>query len=149
MALPAEPVHSDHRCMNLQTDTRLRDAVRTFNKYVLNPVMRVPAGRRHWYASVIRHTGRRSGKTYSTPVVAERVADGFLIPLPYGTGVDWLRNVVSSGRATIVSGGQEFDVAEPRVVDAAAAGPRLSARHRRSFERFGVDRFLELTTTGR
>lgn len=135
--------------MNLHTSTDLRDAVRTFNKYVLNPVMRLPAGRRHWYASVIRHTGRRTGKTYSTPVVAERVADGFLIPLPYGTEVDWLRNVLSSGRATIVSGGREFDVVDPRVIDAAAAGPRLSERRRRSFERFGVDRFLEVTAAGR
>lgn len=65
--------------------------MRTFNKYVLNPPMRLPAGRKHWYASVIRHIGRRSGKAYATPVVAERVPDGFVIPLPYGADVDWLR----------------------------------------------------------
>ena len=28
------------------------------------------------YAAAIRHTGRRSGKQYTTPVVVERVADG-------------------------------------------------------------------------
>ncbi|MBB2770982.1 MULTISPECIES: nitroreductase family deazaflavin-dependent oxidoreductase [Mycolicibacterium] len=124
--------------------TRARDVVRTFNKYVLNPVMRLPAGRKHWYASVIRHTGRRSGKTYTTPVVAEQVADGFVIPLPYGTDVDWLRNVVTAGRATIVSGGRTVEVVDPQVIDAATAAPHLSARRRRTFERFGIERFVRL-----
>ena len=70
----------------------IRDAVRTFNKHVLNPAMLLLAGREHWYAAALQHTGRRSGKTYTTPVVADRVVDGVIVPLPYGTGVDWLRN---------------------------------------------------------
>ena len=49
----------------------VRDTVRTFNKYLLNPAMLHLAGRRHWYAAVIRHTGRKSGKSYATPVVAD------------------------------------------------------------------------------
>ncbi|RXS80310.1 nitroreductase, partial [Geobacillus sp. PK12] len=64
---------------------RGRDVVRTFNKRVLNPVMLRLAGKRYWYAAVLRHTGRRSGKRYATPVVVERTANGFIIPLPYGT----------------------------------------------------------------
>ena len=70
-----------------------------FNKFVLNPVMMHLAGRKNWYASVIRHTGRRTGKTYATPVLAEQVASGFVArqdcrlqriasnegPLPRGT----------------------------------------------------------------
>ena len=39
------------------------DRVRVFNKHVLNPVMKLVAGRKYWYAGVIEHTGRRSGKT--------------------------------------------------------------------------------------
>ncbi|KUI32621.1 nitroreductase [Mycobacterium sp. GA-2829] len=119
--------------------------LRTVNKYVLNPAMRLAAGRRHWYASVIRHTGRRSGKRYATPVVAEPVADGFVIPLPYGTDVDWLRNVVAAGGATLVSGGRTVEVVDPQVIDAATAAPQLSARRRRAFARLGVERFLRLT----
>jgi len=30
----------------------------------------------------------RSGHPYTTPVVAEPISDGFLIPLPYGVDVD-------------------------------------------------------------
>ena len=100
--------------MSSNTMTPLRDAVRVFNKHVLNPVMMNLAGRKHWYAAVIRHTGRRSGKTYATPVVADRVANGFILPLPYGTGVDWLRNVLAAGRATVTVGARRSTSPSPR-----------------------------------
>jgi deazaflavin-dependent oxidoreductase (nitroreductase family) len=130
--------------MSSDTMTPVRDAVRTFNKYVLNPAMMHLAGRKHWYAAVIRHSGRRSGRNYATPVVADRVTDGFVLPLPYGTGVDWLRNVLAAGRAAVTVGGQTYDVAEPEIIDAATAGPQLSARRRRAFQRFGIDNFLKV-----
>ena len=57
---------------------QFRDLIRLSNKYLLNPVMLLPAGRRCWYASVVHHTGRRSGKKYSTPVVADRVGGQFI-----------------------------------------------------------------------
>ena len=122
----------------------VRDAVRRFNKHLLNPAMMRLAGRRHWYAAVIRHTGRRSGRHYATPVVAERTADGFIIPLPYGTGTDWLRNVRAAGTATVTASGQDVDVAEPEVIDAAAAAPQLTPRRRRAFQRFGIENFLQV-----
>lgn len=125
--------------------TTTKDRVRIFNKYVLNPAMLHLAGRKHWYASVISHTGRTSGKHYDTPVVAEKVADGFVVPLPYGTDVDWLRNVLTAGRATLRANGQTYDVVDPKIVDAAAAAPQLPTRHRRSFERFGVQDYLKLS----
>lgn len=61
---------------------RRRHFVRTFNKHILNPMMPAVAGRRHWYAAALHHTGRRSGRHYTTPVVAQPVPDGFVIPLP-------------------------------------------------------------------
>ncbi|BCO34969.1 hypothetical protein JMUB5695_01562 [Mycobacterium heckeshornense] len=64
-----------------------------FNKHVLNPVIVQAAGRKHFYTSLIRHHGRHSGKSYVAPVVADHVVGGFIVPIPYGTGVDWLRNV--------------------------------------------------------
>ena len=131
--------------MSNDTMTPFRNAVRTFNKHVLNPVMLQLAGRKHWYASVIRHTGRRSGKQYATPVVAEKVAGGFLIPLPYGPGVDWLCNVLAAGKATIASGGETHEVTRPEIIDLPAASLQLPARRRRAFERFGVDKFVKVT----
>lgn len=122
--------------------------MRTFNKYVLNPLMMQLAGRRHWYASVIRHTGRRTGWHYATPVVAEQIDNGFIIPLPYGTGVDWLRNVQTSGEAIVSSGGRNYNVVEPRIIDAQAAGGLISARRAWMFRRFGIDQFLMLSRIG-
>lgn len=133
-----------HRSMSDDTMTPLKNAVRVFNKHVLNPAMLTLAGRKHWYAAVIRHTGRRSGKSYATPVVADRVADGFILPLPYGTGVDWLRNVLAAGRATVTVAGETFDVAAPEIIDAATAMPQLSPRRRRAFQRFGIDNFVKV-----
>ena len=124
--------------------TPLLNAVRTSNRYLLNPLMLRLAGHKHWYAAAVHHTGRRSGKQYATPVVVERVADGFVIPLPYGTRVDWLQNVLAAGRATIVSQGENYDVVQPEIIDAATALPLLSAQRRRTFERVGIEGYLRV-----
>ena len=123
----------------------IRDAVRSFNKHVLNPAMMHLAGRRHWYAAVMRHIGRRSGRHYATPVVADRVMNGFIVPLPYGTDVDWLRNVLASGSAALQVNGHTYDVIDPEIIDAATAGPQLSPRRRRVFQAFGIKRVVKLT----
>jgi deazaflavin-dependent oxidoreductase (nitroreductase family) len=124
--------------------TATREAMRVFNKHVLNPVMLMAAGRGGFYASVINHTGRRSGRHYHTPVVAERVADGFVVPLIYGEHVDWLQNLRVHGSGTMRHAGRTYTVEMPIVVDAATAEAELPPRRRRVFERFGVKSFVHL-----
>jgi deazaflavin-dependent oxidoreductase (nitroreductase family) len=102
------------------------------------------AGRKNWYAAAIGHTGRKSGKQYSTPVVAERTQDGYIIPLGYGTQVDWLQNVLAAGCASVSAKGETHDVTEPEVIDAAAALPTLMPRRRRVYERVGIAQYLKL-----
>lgn len=119
-----------------------RDLIRTSNKYLLNPIMLRLAGRRYWYASVLHHTGRRSGRRFSTPVVIDRVGDDVYVPLPYGTRVDWLRNVLAAREASITTAGQTYELTSPEVVDAAEALPVLPRDRRGIFERAGVGRFL-------
>ena len=58
--------------------------------------------------------------------------------------VDWLRNVLAADRATIQISGQSYGVVHPKIIDSAAAAPRLSSRHRRTFERFGIDSFMKV-----
>ncbi|WP_167097330.1 nitroreductase family deazaflavin-dependent oxidoreductase [Mycobacterium sp. DL592] len=123
---------------------QFRDLIRLSNKYLLNPAMLRLAGTKYWYASVIRHTGRRSGKNYATPVVADRVGDRFIVPLPYGTQVDWLRNVLTAGRARISSRGETYEVVAPQIIDATEALPLLPRDRRRTFERTGIDHFLRV-----
>ncbi|MEU5265559.1 nitroreductase family deazaflavin-dependent oxidoreductase [Amycolatopsis sp. NPDC021455] len=123
-----------------------KDTVRQFNKRVLNPVMLLLAGRKHWYASALEHVGRRSGRRYTTPVVAGRTPDGgFIVPLPYGTEVDWLRNVLAEGTATLRSRGVTYHVTDPRVVDADAAFTQVAPKYAQAWCRFGITRYLKLS----
>jgi hypothetical protein len=78
-------------------------------------------------------------------VGVDRVQNGFLVPLAYGNRVDWLRNVIAAGRATISAEGETYDVTEPEVIDAATALPMLSPRRRRSWERMGIAQYLKAT----
>jgi hypothetical protein len=63
---------------------------------MLNPLIVKLAGRRHFHmAARIRHVGRRSGRTYTTPVSARRSGDVVVIALTFGNQSDWSRNVRS------------------------------------------------------
>lgn len=123
--------------------TPLLNTIRTSNKYLLNPLMLRLAGRKNWYAAAIEHTGRRSGKVYTTPIVAERIDGGFVIPLPYGTAVDWLQNVRAAGARRSPPRARNTKWCGPR--SSTRGGPALvSPRRRRTFERVGIEGFLKV-----
>src|SRR6266571_4818865 len=88
-------------------------AVRIFGLFtpILNRFATRVAGRRYVPLYVLlRHRGRRSGRTYATPVVGMRVPGGFAIPMAFGEGADWYRNIVASGGATIRQHGTEHQL---------------------------------------
>lgn len=124
--------------------TAALDVVKVMNKHVLNPAILRLAGRKHFYASAIRHTGRRTGKEYRTPIVAERVADGFVVPLPHGASVDWVRNLSASGHGALTQGGTTYSVISPAVVCAKTAEAEMPPKRRRFFERMNVESYLHL-----
>ncbi|MEV0895377.1 nitroreductase/quinone reductase family protein [Actinoplanes sp. NPDC049802] len=121
---------------------RRLEAMHRFNKRVLNPVMRTVAGRRIRYASALHHVGRRSGKPHLTPVVAAAAAGGFVVPLPYGARVDWLRDIQAAGQATIAVHGQRFTLTGFRVISADEALPMVRADLRRLWRRLGIEEYL-------
>lgn len=122
--------------------------VRRFNRSVLNPAMVRFSGRKGFYAATIHHVGRRSGIPYATPVLAHPVRGGFLVPLPYGTEVDWLRNVLASGRAILDADGRTVIAELPAVVSFDEVADRLPGRMARSLRFYGTRDVLRLTTTG-
>ena len=124
------------------------DVIRRFNRAVLNPAMMKVAGSAHWYASVIHHQGRASGRSYATPVVVEQAGSRFYIPLPYGL-TDWCANVTAAGGCTIRRKGKLYHTAAPTIVPFADAAPVISARSRRSFRLYNVRSFLRLDITGK
>jgi deazaflavin-dependent oxidoreductase (nitroreductase family) len=90
--------------------------VKRYNKYVINPVMLQFSGR-SGHSAVVHHLGRRSGTRYVTPVMAHQTQQDVIIPLPYGTEVDWLRNLRAVGQAVVDLEGHSLRVDEPAVVD--------------------------------
>jgi deazaflavin-dependent oxidoreductase (nitroreductase family) len=103
------------------------DRLARFNRRLPNRVIRTFAGRRLSPVALMVHQGRRSGRQYRTPVMPLPVGDGFLVSLPYGPERDWVRNVLAAGRCTLQRGGRRFELADPRLLDAAGAAPLLPA----------------------
>ena len=120
------------------------DALRWFNKKVNNPLTLRVAGKKDRDLAALHHTGRKSGREYVVPVMAHRTGQSFLIPLSYGTEVDWLRNVLASGGCAIDHDGVRYDTVAPAIVSMTEATPSLTSRRARVFGLLGVESFLRL-----
>ncbi len=85
------------------------------NRRFTNRALRTFARRLPRFA-IITHTGRRSGRTYSTPVNAFREGDGYLFALTYGAESDWVKNVMEAGGCEIETRRRHIRLAAPRIV---------------------------------
>jgi deazaflavin-dependent oxidoreductase (nitroreductase family) len=87
-----------------------------------SPVTMPLAGKR-WNPifAVVEHRGRRSGRSYATPVAARRIDGGFVISLAFGAQVDWYRNLFAAGGGTLSWRGKAYEVTRPERVDAESA----------------------------
>jgi deazaflavin-dependent oxidoreductase (nitroreductase family) len=81
-----------------------------------NALVLPTAGRQISPYAVLRHTGRRSGRTYLTPVGAYQFEDGFVIGLTYGPTVDWCRNVLASDHTVLRWRGKDYAVERPELI---------------------------------
>ncbi|HKN95665.1 MAG TPA: nitroreductase family deazaflavin-dependent oxidoreductase [Pseudonocardiaceae bacterium] len=115
-----------------------------FNRRVTNRVLGIVAPRLPGFAMIV-HTGRKSGKTYRTPVNMLRTKDGYRIALTYGPESDWVRNVIAAGGCDAVVRGRVLHLTDPvirhdpeRTGMPAVAKPVLGA--------IGVSDFLDLTS---
>lgn len=120
---------------------------RRYSKIVDNPMTLRTAGRPGNRMTAVHHRGRRSGRDYVTPVWAEHVGQSFYIQLPYGTDVDWCRNVLAARGCTLEHDGVSYDAVDAEIVPAAHAIPLLSAGLRRMQRLAGVDSYLRLDAT--
>lgn len=96
-----------------------------FNRYVTNPIQRLWAG---WAPTmgILEHTGRRSGRTYRTPLTVFSTADGVAILLTYGPNRDWLKNLTAAGGGRLSRYGRTFDVRDPRVMTRQQAAEHVT-----------------------
>ena len=112
---------------------------------VLNRVVTRIAGKRYVPLYILlRHRGRRSGRAYATPVVGLHVPGGFAIPMAFGEGADWYRNIVAAGGATIRQHGTEHQLTDPAAIDPDSATSPFPGWQRPVFRALGIRRFLFL-----
>jgi deazaflavin-dependent oxidoreductase (nitroreductase family) len=123
------------------------NALRRMNRAVTNPRVMRTAGTAGTQTSVIEHVGRRSGATHETPVDIIETTTRLLIALPYGTRTDWVRNVLDSGSATVVTRGERVGVGRPAIVATADVADLIPPRTLRTLRLFGVGECLSLEKT--
>jgi len=110
----------------------------------MRPLALRSAGKEGSSTSVVRHVGRRSGRTYQTPVIAAQHDNSFLIALPYGKRTDWLKNVLSKGSAAIVTNGHIYQVDQPEIIPMAEVTGYFRSREQRMHRQFHVDTALRV-----
>lgn len=121
----------------------VRNALRMLTR-ATRPLAMRSAGKEGSSTAVVRHVGRKSGRTYETPVVTAQHGDSFLIALPYGERTDWLKNVLASGSAVIVANGHSYEVDRPEVIPMAEATTYFRAGERRMHRQFHVGSALQV-----
>ena len=112
---------------------------------LLNPLILSLAGSQHLpMFAVIHHRGRRSGRSYSTPLGARPTADGFVLAITFGKQADWFRNVQAAGGCVIRWKGVDYPLIEPEVVDWATARPAFYPLERVVMPIIGIEQFVRL-----
>ncbi len=114
---------------------------------VVNPIVARLAGRRFApLYGLLEHRGRRSGRVFQTPVVVQRTVDGFLVPMPWGEGTDWYRNVRAAGGCVIRFHGRDYPVERPEVI--ATGQSSFNGLERAAMSRLGIAQALHLRDRG-
>ena len=114
--------------------------------HVFNRVSILVAGTRVFpLYGVIEHRGRRSGKVFRTPVVVKPTRNGFIVPMPYGEGTDWYRNVLAAGGCLIRWNGRDYQVGDPELIrNATTNAPGFGRFERVAMRRFGINLAVHL-----
>jgi len=119
-----------------------RKVGRTVNPFI------VPMARRVQPLAVIHHVGRRSGRSYETPVLAFPTPGGWVVALVYGDDVQWLRNARGPGGVALTRAGQRHQVSQVRQLDAAAGAPLMPAWARTVMRPARVHGYVLLVAAG-
>jgi len=87
------------------------------NRLLLRVAPRMPG------LGVVVHRGRKSGRTYRTPVAVFPASNGPVIGLFYGSQSDWVKNVLAAGELDLVTTGRTLHSDSARIYhDESRAG---------------------------
>jgi deazaflavin-dependent oxidoreductase (nitroreductase family) len=107
--------------------------IRPFTTHVFNPFSRLFV---RWLPGfgILGYRGRKTGKAYRTPMNAFRRGNEWIFALTYGSDVQWVKNVLAAGEATL-----EVRRRRIRLVD-----PELFVDRERRLIPFGIRQLLGL-----
>jgi deazaflavin-dependent oxidoreductase (nitroreductase family) len=86
--------------------------LRPFTTRFFNPFSRRFAGRLPGFGLLV-YRGRRTGRQYRTPMNVFRRGDEYVFALTYGSGVQWVRNILAAGGCELVTRGRTLRLVEP------------------------------------
>jgi deazaflavin-dependent oxidoreductase (nitroreductase family) len=81
----------------------------------INPLTRPVAGRLPTFG-IVTHKGRKTGRTYRTPVNVFRRGDDYIFFLTYGSEVQWVKNVRAAGSCWLETRGRIVELVDPELV---------------------------------
>jgi hypothetical protein len=122
----------------------LLDRIRVTNKVVTNKLMIRIAGKRFSHFAVLGHVGRKSGRLYRIPIIAEPIQNGFVIALTYGKRVDWYENVAAKGSCSLKWKNRDYQLIHPEFIDRETGLMAFPAMFRSGLRMMGIQDFLKL-----
>ena len=109
------------------------------NKRVFNPGQ-IKKG----VSPVLTHVGRASGKAFQTPLDAHPVDGCYIFILVYGSGSDWVKNIIAAGTASLRVKGEEISLESPRVITEEAAWELLPPTTKRPPRFLRISEYLQM-----
>jgi deazaflavin-dependent oxidoreductase (nitroreductase family) len=122
----------------------VRDRVRVMNKHVINKLLIHIAGKRFGHFAILSHTGRKSGKLYRIPIIAEPFQGGFVFALTYGKKVDWYANIKAKGSCSIHWKNKDYHLVDPVFIDKEVGLLAFPKLIRPGLRTAGIEDFLKL-----
>jgi deazaflavin-dependent oxidoreductase (nitroreductase family) len=102
------------------------------------------AGSKRSATAILTHVGRRSGRTYETPLGAYAYGDGFVLSLAYGSQTDWCRNVMAAGTCRLAWKGHTYELERPEIISGPEVMQTWPAWERIVLRTVGIHEFLWL-----
>ena len=110
--------------------------VENFQVKYFNPMIK-PFARFMPGMAIIKHRGRKSGKTYETVVTAYRKGNMLAIALGHGK-TDWVKNVLAAGEADLHFIRRDVHLTNPRIVRAGSGAEGLPFMARLQAKRVAI-----------
>src|ERR687885_790216 len=122
----------------------LSKRIRYFNKYIFNRLMLRFAGSSRSRFAVVRHVGRRSGRSYETPIIVAPLGADVVVALTYGPHVDWYRNLQAAGHGMLRWQGKSYAIRALEPISRAVGLWQFSALHRKILRLLGIEHFVRM-----